>query len=82
MVTETKHNVTEDSVVECRVQNSLGLQHDKAFIKVRPGKCFRARLDACRNLLENYAIVEMGHLAINFSTDAHGRLKNVVLFDV
>ncbi|THD20775.1 Tyrosine-protein kinase transmembrane receptor Ror2 [Fasciola hepatica] len=37
VVTETKHNVTEDSVVECRVQNSLGMQHDKAFIRIRPG---------------------------------------------
>ncbi|VDP78204.1 unnamed protein product [Echinostoma caproni] len=37
VVTETKHNVTEDSVVECYVKNELGHQRDKAFIKVRPG---------------------------------------------
>ncbi|KAK4467470.1 hypothetical protein MN116_009016 [Schistosoma mekongi] len=36
VVTEMEHNITEDSVVECKVQNSLGMVHDFAYIKVRP----------------------------------------------
>ncbi|TGZ69780.1 hypothetical protein CRM22_003542 [Opisthorchis felineus] len=36
IVTETKHNITEDSVVECRVTNLLGEEHDKAYITIRP----------------------------------------------
>ncbi|VDP99544.1 unnamed protein product [Trichobilharzia regenti] len=36
VVTEMEHNITEDSVVECKVQNNLSTVHDVAYIKVRP----------------------------------------------
>ncbi|CAH8661117.1 unnamed protein product [Schistosoma margrebowiei] len=36
IVVEMEHNITEDSIVECKVQNSLGMVHDLAYITVRP----------------------------------------------
>ncbi|XP_018645841.1 tyrosine kinase [Schistosoma mansoni] len=38
IVVEMEHNITEDSIVECKVQNSLGMVHDLAYITVRPGQ--------------------------------------------
>ncbi|CAH8569389.1 unnamed protein product [Schistosoma turkestanicum] len=35
-VVEKEHNITEDSIVECIVQNSLGTVHDFAYLSVRP----------------------------------------------
>ncbi|CAH8659128.1 unnamed protein product [Heterobilharzia americana] len=35
VVTEMEHNITEDSVVECKVQNNLSTVHDVAYINVR-----------------------------------------------
>ncbi|KAF6768054.1 hypothetical protein AHF37_08629 [Paragonimus kellicotti] len=37
VVTERSHNITEDSVVECKATNKAGMMHDIAYIKIRPG---------------------------------------------
>ncbi|CAL8071533.1 unnamed protein product [Calicophoron daubneyi] len=37
VVNTSKHNITEDSVVECRVRNMLGTDESKAYITIRPG---------------------------------------------
>ncbi|KAF7244776.1 hypothetical protein EG68_06481 [Paragonimus skrjabini miyazakii] len=37
VVNEKSHNITEDSVVECKATNKAGMMHDIAYIKIRPG---------------------------------------------